>query len=83
MFNKLSQGTDLPSKLPLIKVPSLILFGEWDFKCPPKLADEVASKIKSLYIKKIIYPNSEHNPMFNADRVQYWTDVKEFMNRFK
>lgn len=83
MSQKLSLGTDLPSKLPLIKVPTLILFGQWDYICPPKLGDDVASKIKSAYIKKIIYPNAGHSPMFSTDKVKYWSDVKEFMNKFK
>jgi proline iminopeptidase len=83
LFNKLSQGTDLPNKLPLITIPSLIVFGEWDYNCPPKLADDVMARISSTYKKKIIYPNTEHNPMFNADKVQYWADVKEFINKFK
>jgi pimeloyl-ACP methyl ester carboxylesterase len=83
MFSKLSRGTDLSDKLPLIKVPSLILFGEWDFKCPPKLGDAVASKISSSYIKKINYPNSGHTPMIGTDGVNYWADVKDFMIKFK
>jgi proline iminopeptidase len=83
MFSKLTQGTDLPSKLPLIKVPSLILFGEWDFICPSKLGDDVASKVSSTYIKKIIYPNSGHSPMESDDKDKYWADVKEFMKKFK
>jgi proline iminopeptidase len=83
MFSKLTQGTDLPSKLPLIKVPTLILFGEWDFICPSKLGDDVASKISSTYIKKIIYPSSGHSPMETVDKEKYWADVKEFINKFK
>jgi pimeloyl-ACP methyl ester carboxylesterase len=83
MGSKLTQGSDLPSKLPLITVPCLILFGEWDFICPPKLGDDLGSKIKSSYIKKIIYPHSDHNPMFTSDKIKYWADVKAFMNKFK
>jgi proline iminopeptidase len=83
MFSKLTQGTDLPSKLPLIKLPTLILFGEWDYICPRKLGDDVASKISSTYIKKIIYPNSGHSPMESVDKDKYWADVKAFMNKFK
>jgi proline iminopeptidase len=80
---KLLPGTDLPSKLPLIKVPTLILFGEWDYKCPSPLGDDMASKISSAYIKKVIYPNSAHSPMFSTDKIKYWADVKAFMNKFK
>jgi pimeloyl-ACP methyl ester carboxylesterase len=83
MFELVAKGSDLRSKLPLIKVPSLILFGEWDFICPPKLGEDVASKIGSSYIKKIIYPRSGHSPMISADKYKYWADVKEFINKFK
>jgi proline iminopeptidase len=83
LFDKLTQGTDLPSKLPLIKVPTLILFGEWDFICPPKLTEDVSSKIGSSYKKTVIYKNSGHSPMETTDKYQYWADVKEFMNKFK
>lgn len=78
-----AKGSNLRSRLPLIKVPCLILFGEWDFVCPPKLADDVESKVGSDYVNKIIYPNSGHSPMWSVDKHKYWADVKEFINRFK
>jgi pimeloyl-ACP methyl ester carboxylesterase len=83
LAEKLTQGTDLQSKLDLIQLPTLSLFGEWDYKCPPKLGDDVLSRISSAYKKNIIYSNSGHSPMFSIDKYKYWADVKEFMNKFK
>jgi pimeloyl-ACP methyl ester carboxylesterase len=83
LFKKLSQGTDLPARLNSIKIPALVLFGEWDFICPPKLADDLMSKIGSSYKKKVIFPRSEHSPMLCSDEPQYWSEIKTFVNRFK
>jgi pimeloyl-ACP methyl ester carboxylesterase len=83
LFKKLSLGTDLPPRLNTIKIPALILFGEWDFICPPKLADDLMSKIGSSYKKKVLFPRSAHSPMDSSDLPQYWSEIKTFVSRFK
>jgi pimeloyl-ACP methyl ester carboxylesterase len=69
-------------KLNTITIPTLIIFGKYDYVCPPKLADEVETKVKSTYKKKIILEQSGHNPMISEPDL-YWNEVIAFMNKFK
>jgi pimeloyl-ACP methyl ester carboxylesterase len=71
------------SNLSVIKIPTLILFGKYDYICPPKLADDILSKIKSTYKKKVIYENSTHSPMVTIDEPAYWQEIMQFINKFK
>lgn len=76
-----TQGIDQPTysipnsdRLQTIRIPTLLLWGKYDFVCPPGLADDIEANIGSTDVTKIIYENSGHSPMFNQ-RAQFWTDV--------
>jgi pimeloyl-ACP methyl ester carboxylesterase len=71
------------SNLGVIKIPTLLLYGKYDYICPPKLADDVLSKIQSTYKKKVIFENSAHSPMITIDEPAYWKEITLFMNKFK
>jgi pimeloyl-ACP methyl ester carboxylesterase len=71
------------SNLSVIKIPTLILFGKYDYICPPKLADDILSKIQSTYKKKVIFENSAHSPMITIDEPAYWQEIMQFMKKFK
>jgi pimeloyl-ACP methyl ester carboxylesterase len=57
-----------------ITIPTLLLWGKYDFVCPPGLADDIEANISSADVSKIIYPNSGHSPMANQPN-QFWFDV--------
>jgi pimeloyl-ACP methyl ester carboxylesterase len=69
--------------LSVIKIPTLLLFGKYDYICPPQLADDIESKIQSKYIKKVIFQKSDHSPMDGVEEAEYWTEIMQFINRFK
>jgi pimeloyl-ACP methyl ester carboxylesterase len=72
-----------PINLGVIKIPTLLLFGKYDYICPPQLADDIESKIQSKYKKKIIFQKSTHSPMIGVEEAEYWTEIMQFINKFK
>lgn len=79
----LFQGQQLSDGMPVITVPTLLLFGKWDFICPPKLADDIEQRVGSSYVKKVIFENSGHALMATADKEAYWEEVITFIDEFK
>jgi pimeloyl-ACP methyl ester carboxylesterase len=63
-----------------ITIPTLLLWGKYDFVCPLGLANDIESKIGSSDVSKFIYTNSGHSPMF-TQRVQFWKDVITWMSQ--
>jgi pimeloyl-ACP methyl ester carboxylesterase len=57
-----------------ITIPALLLWGKYDFVCPPQLADDILKNIGSNDVNKIIYQNSGHSPMLNEPE-KFWNDV--------
>lgn len=79
----LFKGQQLSDGMAGITVPTLLLFGKWDFTCPPKLADDIEMRIQSAYKKKVVLENSGHGLMATADKEAYWGEVIAFINEFK
>jgi pimeloyl-ACP methyl ester carboxylesterase len=75
--------TKEPINLSVIKIPTLLLFGKYDYICPPELADDIENTIQSKYKKKVIFQKSDHNPMDGVEEAEYWTEIMQFINRFK
>lgn len=57
-----------------IKIPTLLLWGKYDFVCPPELAKDIEKNIGSTDVNKIIYLQSGHSPMVNEPE-KFWNDV--------
>lgn len=83
LANWLFGGQQISDGMAHITIPTLLLFGKWDFTCPPKLADDIEERVQSAYIKKVIFENSGHNVMSGADREAYWEEVMEFVEAFR
>jgi len=66
-------------KLHLIKLPTLIMWGKYDFVCPHQLADDVMTHVGSLDVQLKTYNHSGHSPMMN-ERVPFWTDLLEWVD---
>lgn len=61
-------------QLKKIKIPTLLMWGKYDFVVPPDLALDVEANSGSLDVTKIIYLYSGHSPMSN-ERVKFWKDL--------
>lgn len=66
-------------RLHKISLPTLLLWGKYDFVCPPELAIDIQENIGSKNVEKIIYPNSGHSPMVNQPN-KFWDDVINWVN---
>jgi pimeloyl-ACP methyl ester carboxylesterase len=61
-----------------IQLPTLLLWGKYDFVCPPSLADDIEEHIGSSDVTKIIYSQSGHSPMYNQFE-EFWKDVMDWV----
>jgi pimeloyl-ACP methyl ester carboxylesterase len=64
----------LSANLYKIKLPTLLLWGKYDFVCPTGLMEEVNKNISSADITKNIFEKSGHAPMFN-EKEAFWSSV--------
>jgi len=62
-----------------INTPVLLLWGKYDFVCPPELKDDIIQHISSHDISERIFEFSGHSPMYN-ERDIFWQDVIRWIN---
>ena len=60
--------------LHLIHTPTLLLWGQYDFVCPPALKDDIANNISSSDVSEHIFTHSAHSPMDNECEA-FWAVV--------
>lgn len=65
-----------------ITIPSLILWGKYDFVVPPSLGYEAMQLISSTEKELVIFENSGHSPM-DTESEAFVTAVKTFVNKHK
>jgi pimeloyl-ACP methyl ester carboxylesterase len=61
-----------------IQIPALLLWGKYDFVCPPSLATDLLSKIGSTDKTLYLFEHSGHSPMVNEGLV-FWTSVVDWI----
>ena len=61
-----------------VKLPTLLLWGKYDFVCPPELAEDIEKYIGGSDVEKIIYSTSGHSPMMNEPD-KFWSDIVEWV----
>jgi pimeloyl-ACP methyl ester carboxylesterase len=76
-------GKQVSDSMSVITIPTLLLFGKYDYTCPPQLADDIFSRIKSTYKKKVVFEKSGHVVMQSLNEKEYWAEVLAFVNKFK
>jgi len=69
---------NLSDKLPKIKIPTLLLWGKYDFRVPPKFAVEEMEKYGSSEKKLIIFRRSAHYVHLNESDLVY-KEMLEFI----
>jgi pimeloyl-ACP methyl ester carboxylesterase len=72
--------TPISDQLHLLKLPTLLLWGQYDFVCPLGLSNDIEKHCASTNLTKIIYEHSGHSPMVN-EPVKFWEDVLAWMER--
>lgn len=69
-----------PDNMSDIKVPSLLLWGKYDFVVPPALGYSASSQIDNEDVELVIFENSGHSPMDNEADL-YFQEIYDFINR--
>ncbi len=79
----LSSGIEniaLTDSLHKITLPSLFLWGKYDFVVPPQLGLDAVNGVSSAKKELIIYEHSGHSPM-NGEGKEFASDILEFIAR--
>jgi proline iminopeptidase len=63
-----------------IKLPTLLLWGRYDFTCPLRLADDIKKNITSTDVTEEIFEHSGHSPMFNESEA-FWNATLNWLRR--
>ncbi len=63
-----------------IKVPLFMMWGKYDFICPPALMDHIRQYAGTNEIKEKIFLNSGHSPMMNEAN-DFWNAVIDWMQK--
>jgi len=73
---------EFSSSLNKITIPTLVLFGKYDFVCPPELGLDFYTRISSLEKEMVISPVSGHNLIYQ-DKELFSREVIDFVEKFR
>jgi pimeloyl-ACP methyl ester carboxylesterase len=65
-----------------ITIPVLVLWGKYDFVCPPALGEDFFNRISSIEKKMVISPSSGHNLILQDEKL-FCDEVNEFVQRYR
>jgi len=57
------ESADYSDQLNKIRIPSLLLWGQYDFVVPPKVGEDAMNSLGSSYKKLVLFSHSGHHPM--------------------
>lgn len=77
-FNKELSVTQFSSSLHIVTIPVLVLWGRYDFTCPPALGKDFYNHINSTVKSMVISPISGHN-MILQDKKFFCEEVDAFV----
>ena len=81
-LNKQLHDAEFSSSLYKVTIPTLLLYGQYDFICPSELGDDILNRISSKEKELIISPISGHNLMYQ-DPILFCKKVNEFIKLYK
>jgi esterase/lipase len=81
-FNKELAVTQFSSSLNNVTIPVLILWGKYDFTCPPALGEDFYNRINSIDKSMVISPQSGHN-MILQDEKFFCDEVASFVLKYR
>jgi pimeloyl-ACP methyl ester carboxylesterase len=71
---------EFSSQLNKVTIPTLLIFGKYDFVCPETLSDDILTKIKSTDKKLVISPFSGHY-LFIQDEALFCSEIASFIRQ--
>ena len=76
------ESANYSDQLYKIKIPSLLLWGQFDFTVPPDVGEDGMTNLGSAYKKLVFFPHSGHHPMeTDTDLVE--DEIIAFIETFK
>ena len=76
------ESADYSDQLHKIKIPSLLLWGQYDFVVPPNVGQAAVANLGSSYKKLVLFSHSGHHPMeTETDPVE--DEIINFVETFK
>jgi pimeloyl-ACP methyl ester carboxylesterase len=81
-FNNELAITAFSNALPNVTIPVLLLWGKYDFVCPPSLGKDFFDRIRSTEKKMVISPISGHNMIFQ-DKKLFCDEVSLFVSKYR
>jgi pimeloyl-ACP methyl ester carboxylesterase len=63
-----------------IKIPTLLLWGRYDFVCPTGLASDIKKNVGSSDVSEKIFEKSGHSPMINEPEA-FWNEVINWVKK--
>jgi len=76
------QAASFSDQLYKIKIPSLLLWGQFDFTVPPDVGEDSLVNLGSAYKKLVMFPHSGHHPM-ETDTDMVEDEIINFVETFK
>ncbi len=73
-------GVKLCERFQEITLPTLLLWGKYDFVCPSGLMDDIIEHLDSTQPEYHIFEKSGHAPMYNEPEL-FWGTVIQFINK--
>jgi pimeloyl-ACP methyl ester carboxylesterase len=81
-FLRSLESTDFSDQLYKIEIPSLLLWGQFDFTVPPDVGEDGLENLGSFYKKLVLFRHSGHHPMeTDTDLVE--NEIMSFIEAFK
>jgi pimeloyl-ACP methyl ester carboxylesterase len=81
-FNQELENVQFSESLYKVTVPVLVLWGKYDFTCPPALGEDFYNRISSTEKKMVISPVSGHNMMLQDEKL-FCDEVNAFVQKYK
>lgn len=82
ILNSDSDQYALTDELHNVEIPSIFLWGKYDFVVPPAIGESAFESVGTEDKELIIYESSGHSPMSN-EAIQFTEDVKDFIESYK
>jgi len=81
-FNKELAVSQFSSKLNIVTIPVLVLWGKYDFTCPPALGEDFYNRINSTY-KRMVISNISGHYMIVQDKKFFCDEVASFVSKYR
>jgi proline iminopeptidase len=82
VINVETEKTAMTNELYKINIPTLLLWGKYDFVVPPALGESAYNKISSTDKKLVLFDFSGHSPM-DSESAKFVDEVKTFVELYK